>query len=139
MKTFRQLREKWIKSGKSGWADRFTIDILINPTRYEMRNFDDPPRGFVHPNGKVYICSDGAIHTDIIRIMGNELPARSSIPFIVEDEWANPVKIRIGDYISRTKWKKSGEVVSIIENNTWFKKMFKKVEVLPAYLSGGFS
>jgi len=136
MKTYRQLREKWIRSGKTIVFNKGKkIDIFINPTMRELKTINDTGmRGFIAPNGKVYIASNG-IHEDIANIIKDEVTVSNSIPIIIEDiskMYSDATHIRIGDY--NNKWSnKQKQAKDIILKNTWIKKMFNDVRVFNNY------
>lgn len=134
MKTFKQhINEKWIRSGEGKWISGF-FDIYKNPRGKEMKKLASSTRGFIAPNGDVYVINDG-IHADLAILGKNDFSVRKSLPIIFGDFKKKPMEITIGDYTENTVYKDTPieTTTMIIKDNPWIKRTFGKVKVKPRW------
>jgi len=143
MKSYKQLREKWLTSFQNkSYSGRISnkMDIYVNPNMKELKdiqnsNKQNAPRGFLAPNGKVYIAST-SIHPWIMDRIDKIISRRKSIPIVIWFD-QNPTQILIGDFIGETEWsgdKNRNRAAKVIYANPWLNRLFRGFVVIDDYM-----
>jgi len=136
VKSYRQLREKWLQSFHGDWQRDSLIDIFKNPTKKEIleaeKNGSSGFRGVISPNGDLYVWGI-EFHSAIIKKVLKGKERLGAIP-IRGISYGQTLKVIVSPVLQDSVWDwynqdEKLKVIEIIKNQTQLKRHFNKITV----------